>query len=221
LGTYCSSHEASKNLSAQLPSYVGVCADIKTPSSSISAIVAALDASFPGQPVDIIINNAAVATLGPLSEISEATLVEALTGNTIFPALLVQALLPRLAKSGGRIINISSEGTHLGRANTTAYSASKAALESMTRTWAKELGQAYGGCTVNALALGLTETHLYWQLPEARRAFWGERLKETPVEGRVGKTSDVVGVVEFLVGEGSRWVSGQVLAVGGGNLMIV
>ncbi|KAA8893159.1 dehydrogenase with different specificitie [Sphaerosporella brunnea] len=227
LGTYSnSSSSASTTLSSILSGhtkYVGVCADIRTPSSSIAAIVSALDTSFPKQqPVDIVVNNAAVATLSPLRSLDAQDLLDSLTGNTIFPALLLQALLPRLATDGGaRIINISSEGSHLGRANTTAYSASKAALESMTRTWAKELGQEYGGLTVNALALGMVKTDLYWKLPEHRREFWEEKLKETPVEGRVGCTQDVAGVVEFLVGEGSRWVSGQVIAVGGGNLMIV
>lgn len=143
-------------------------------------------------------------------------------GNTIFPALLTQSLLPFFNKEGrGRIINISSEASHLGRANTTVYSASKAALESMTRTWAKELGQEYNGMTVNALALGIMETHLFEQLPKERQTFWREKARETPVAPRVGQGKDVGPVVAFLASDAAGWVSGQVISVSGGNMMVV
>jgi 3-oxoacyl-[acyl-carrier protein] reductase len=202
--------------------FVAVQADIRFPSTSVPIIAATLEREFPGKTVDILVNNAAIAPLGPISSLSVDLLSEVFIANCIYPALLVQALLPYFSKSGtGRIINITSEGSHLGRANTTAYSASKAALESMTRTWAKELGHEYGGLTVNALALGMIETDLWRGLPEARKAYWAEKSKETPVQPRIGGMEDVAGVVAFLASDQAGWVSGQVLAVGGGNLMIV
>lgn len=219
VGTYLTNTAAAERLTEVLPSFVGVSADIRTPESSVAKIIDALG----GRNVDILVSNAGVSTLASLSAPDFAeSLLSTLTANALFPALLVSALLPRFSRSGtGRIIIISSEGSHLGRPNTTAYSASKAALESMTRTWAVELGQEYGGMTVNALALGMIRTDLYRKLPEARREFWEERAKQNPAAPRLGVPSDVAGVVKFLVSKEAGWVTGQVLAVGGGNLMIV
>lgn len=189
----------------------------------IPRILAALQEQFPGRAVDILVNNAAIASLGPLRELTAQGLTAVMAANAVFPAMLLQALLPHLSRSGtARIVNISSEGSHLGRPSTTAYSASKAALESMTRTWAAELGREYNGLTANALALGMVDTHLWRSLPEARREYWTIKMREgTPVAPRIGHTADVAGVVTFLVSDQAAWVSGQVLAVGGGNLMIV
>jgi len=219
IGTYNTNAAASEWLTSNLPSFTGLSANILTPETSIPAIVSALN----GRKVDILVNNAGVSKLSPLSSADFAeTLLPTLTANAAFPALLVSALLPHFSTSGtGRIINISSEGSHLGRPNTTAYSASKAALESMTRTWAVELGQKYGGMTVNALALGLMRTDLYKKLPKERQEFWEARAQQNPAAPRLGMPHDVAGVIEFLTGEGAAWVTGQLLAVGGGNLMIV
>ncbi|KAI5849181.1 hypothetical protein BZA05DRAFT_402454 [Tricharina praecox] len=219
IGTYNTSTAAAERLTQVLPSFTGVSANILTPEPSIAQILAALG----GRKVDILVNNAGLSTLSSLSAANFAeTLMPTLTANTLFPALLVSALLPHFSTSGtGRIINISSEGSHLGRPNTTAYSASKAALESMTRTWAVELGQKYGGMTVNALALGMMRTDLYEQLPKDRQEFWEAKAKQNPAAPRLGVPNDVAGVIEFLVSPGAAWVTGQVLAVGGGNLMMV
>ncbi|KAF8248549.1 NAD(P)-binding protein [Wilcoxina mikolae CBS 423.85] len=221
IGTYLKTDPT--RLSEIIPTkFVAVQADIRTPSVSVPTITTALKKEFPGKTLDILVNNAAEAPLGPISCLSADSLSTVFTANSVFPALLVQALLPHFSKSStGRVINITSEGTHLGRPNTTAYSASKAALESMTRTWAKELGHHYGGMTVNALAPGMIETDLWRGLPEARKEYWVEKLKDTPVQPRIGGTKDVAGVVAFLASDQAGWVSGQVLAVGGGNLMIV
>ena len=87
--------------------------------------------------------------------------------------------------------------------------------------------------TVNSLAVGLTETDLWWGLPEHRRAFWAEKAeKEGVVAGRIGRAGDVAEVVGWLVGAGGAggvggasvggaWVTGQVLSVSGGSLMLV
>jgi 3-oxoacyl-[acyl-carrier protein] reductase len=196
--------------------------DIRSPAPAVSSIISSLQEKYPGIPVDILVNNAGLAVLGPLSTLSGDSMAVVFNANTIFPALLTQSLLPFFNKEGrGRIINISSEASHLGRANTTAYSASKAALESMTRTWAKELGQEYNGMTVNALALGMMETHLFEELPKERQTFWREKAKEMPVAPRIGQGNDVGPVVAFLASDAARWVSGQVISVSGGNMMVV
>jgi len=233
IGTFVRSQEISDRLSAALPSFHGVAADITTPTTSVPGILSALAKHHSTQPVDIIINNAALSSLAPLFGETYDNLRAVYTANVIFPTLLVQALLPHLSKTGtGRIVNISSEATHFGRPNSTAYSGSKAALESLTRTWAKELGREYGGLTVNSLAVGMTETDLWRNLPQHRKEFWLDKAeKEVPVDGRIGRAGDVAEVVGWLVGAGGpgvggssvggAWVSGQVLSVSGGNLMMV
>ena len=220
IGIYHSNKDAADRLHKTLGNhFVPVQADITKAESAVPSVVSAIEKAGIKK-LDIIVNNAALSPLGPLSTLEARTFLEVLEANVVFPAMVVKALLPILSKSGtARIINISSEGAHLGRANTTAYSASKAALESMTRTWAQEFGREYHGLTSNALALGMIETDLWERLPSDRKHFWNEKLKETPVSARLGKPNDVAGLVAFLAGDQASWVSGQVIAVGGGNLM--
>jgi len=222
LGTYLDS-PLSTSLSRDRPRVVGVAADVRNPATSVPLILATLEKEFPGKQVDILVNNAGVSPLKPLHSETLESMTETLTANVTFPTLLLGALLPRLSKTGtGRVVNVSSEGSHLGRANTSAYSASKAALESLTRTWARELGREHAGLTANSLCLGLTETGLFEALPAARKEFWRARVEEeNAVAGRLGTPEEVAEVVGFLVGDAGGWISGQCIAVGGGGLMIV
>lgn len=191
-------------------------ADI-TDASSPAKIVAALETHFPAHKVDIVVNNAAAAPLSALQDLTQEILTATFQANIIFPTLLVQALLPHLSTTGtARIINISSEGSKLARPNATAYSASKAALESATRTWAKELGQKYNGLTCNAVLPGMVETDLWAQLPEERKEFWKPVIAQTAVAGRLGRGEEVAGVVAWLAGDEGRWVSGEMVTVNGG-----
>lgn len=104
----------------------------------------------------------------------------------------------------------------MSRPNTSAYSATKAALESLIRTWSKEFGKEYGGLTANAVAPGLTATELWEGLPAERKEFWQKQAVERTNEGRIGTTADVAGVVGWLAGDESRWVTGTTVAVNGG-----
>lgn len=222
IGTYLTNATVAASLSslfasAALPTritFTGVCADIHDTASSPATILAAVPAHTP---VDIIVNNAAATSLGPLNTLTAEEMTASLTATVVFPSMLVRTLLPVLNPEGrARIINITSESTHVARPGTSAYSAGKSALESLTRTWAKELGQQYNGLTVNAVAPGIVEGHLWEQLPEARREFWLERAKDTAVAKRIGKAEEVAGAVAWLAGDDSRWVSGTVLVVNGG-----
>jgi 3-oxoacyl-[acyl-carrier protein] reductase len=109
----------------------------------------------------------------------------------------------------GRIINISTDGADCFPAEV-SYGASKAALESLSRTAAAELGR--WGITVNIIAPGPIQTA--WITPELEK-----RLAEDTPLGRVGLPDDVADVVVFLDSEQARWLSGQLLYVGGGHRM--
>jgi 3-oxoacyl-[acyl-carrier protein] reductase len=106
----------------------------------------------------------------------------------------------------GRIINVSTDGAS-GFSSEVSYGASKHALESYSRAAAKELGRY--GITVNVVSLGPIQTG--WIAPELERTI----SAGTPL-GRVGQPRDVSDVIVFLASEQARWITGQLIYVGGG-----
>lgn len=106
----------------------------------------------------------------------------------------------------GRIINVSINGAP-GFSTEISYGASKHALESYSRAAAKELGKY--GITVNVVSLGPIQTG--WITPELERSI----VAKTP-QGRVGQPGDVSDVMVFLASEQARWLTGQLIYVGGG-----
>ena len=130
--------------------------------------------------------------------------------NAIAPALLTAEFARRhVARSAhwGRIVNISTAGSECFPSEA-SYGAGKYALESYTRTAARELGQF--GITVNVLALGPVQTG--WITPELEQA-----LLPTLALGRIGTPDDVADAVVFLASDQARWVTGQKIFVDGGH----
>jgi 3-oxoacyl-[acyl-carrier protein] reductase len=106
----------------------------------------------------------------------------------------------------GRIVNLSTDAAHAHALNI-SYAASKHALESYSRSAASEMGPY--GITVNVVAPGPIQTG--YIRPESEKAY----AKGTPL-GRVGQPEDVADVIAFLVSDQARWVTGQLIYVGGG-----
>ncbi len=121
---------------------------------------------------------------------------------------------PMLKARGGRIINITSVSGQAGQTGQANYSAAKAGLIGLTKATAREL--ASRGITVNAVAPGFVLTELTQDLPEALQAQITER---TPL-GRFGTPEEIAQAVAFLASDDAAYITGQVLAVDGGLVMM-
>ncbi len=160
-----------------------------------------------------LVNNVAIAEMAPLGGVSEAALAAAVRLNLGVALQCAQALLPGMrAARQGRIINLSSRSA-LGKAGRTVYSATKAGLLGMTRTWALET--AADGITVNAVAPGPIDTELYRDAnpPESEAA---RRLRATIPVGRLGQPDEVAHAISYFMDPRAGYVTGQTHFVCGG-----
>ena len=163
--------------------------------------------------IDIVVNNAGMAHVKSIGEISAEEFNTVYNLNVRAPFLLVQAALPHLRRPG-RIINISSVGGRAAFPQTGIYTSSKAALEGLTRAWAVDLGK--DGTTANAVLPGPVQSEMLESVP--KEIINGQKAA-TPVENRIGTAQEVAGIVSFLAEERSRWVTGQCISASGGYLM--
>ncbi|MFI5841575.1 SDR family NAD(P)-dependent oxidoreductase [Catenuloplanes sp. NPDC051500] len=161
--------------------------------------------------LDILVNNAAVHNRGPVTE-DDFDRVVALNYRAAF--FLTETAMPALTASGaGRVVNVSSIGTIKSYAGGAVYNSSKAALDSLTRSWALEQGPA--GVRVNAVNPGLV---LDGPMSEPKRALLDvERhvLPSIPAR-RLATAADVAAVVTFLAGPGADFLNGVILPLDGG-----
>ncbi|WP_306328062.1 SDR family oxidoreductase [Streptomyces venezuelae] len=162
-----------------------------------------------------LVNNAALANGVGGSEFQDID-VDAwdrlMTVNARGPWLVSKALYPLFA-SPGRIVNIASDAAIYGSPRLAHYIASKGAVIALTRAMARELGDK--GITVNAVAPGLTECEATETVPAERHDLY--RLNRAV--SRPQRPDDLTGIVAHLLGEDSRYLTGQVIAVNGGFTM--
>lgn len=174
-------------------------------------------------PVQVLVNNAGVADSAPLHRTDDAAWARALALNLSAPFALARALAPAMAERGwGRIINVASTAALKGYRYTAAYSASKAGLVGLTRALASELSGR--GITVNAVCPGFTDTDI---VADAIRTLVdktgrSEAEARASLEGfsplsRLVTPDEVAGLVAYLAGEGAAAITGQALAIDGGE----
>ena len=163
--------------------------------------------------VDILINNAGVALMGPSNATTEAEFDETFAVNVKIPFFLVSSLAPAMAERGwGSIVNISTMVASFGQPGMALYGASRAALELLTKTWAAEYGPS--GVRVNAVAPGPTRTRMMEGVPEEMVL---QHAALAPA-GRIARPEELAAAIVFLAGEDASFIHGVTLAVDGGRV---
>ena len=187
-------------------------ADCSQSDAAEPAVKAVLDAF--GK-VDILVNNAGVTRDDLIMRMSPEAWREVLETNLFGAFWMIKAVTrPMLKARGGRIINITSVSGQAGQTGQANYSAAKAGLIGLTKASAREL--ASRSITVNAVAPGFVLTELTQGLPDALK---DEIVARTPL-GRFGETGEVANAVAFLASDEAAYITGQVLAVDGGLVMM-
>jgi 3-oxoacyl-[acyl-carrier protein] reductase len=186
--------------------------DVADPASAESLVKAALEAF--GK-VDILVNNAGITRDDLIMRMSVDAWREVLETNLFGAFYTTKAVTrPMLKAKGGRIINITSVSGQAGQTGQANYSAAKAGLIGLTKATAREL--ASRGITANAVAPGFVLTELTRDLPEPLQA---QITAATPL-GRFGTADEIANAVAFLASDEAAYITGQVLAVNGGLVMM-
>ena len=216
--------DATQSTAAEIgANAIGIGVDV-TDSASIDEMIAATHKAF-GAP-SILVNNAAVFNLAPITEITSAQYDAVMDVNVKGLLFTMQAVAKDMIKTGtkGAIINMASQAGRRGEALVGAYCASKAAVISLTQS--AGLGLISHGINVNAISPGVVDTPM-WEQVDAQFAYYeglalGEKRaqvgKAVPY-GRMGKVDDLVGAAVFLASDDADYIVAQTLNVDGGNWM--
>ena len=192
--------------------------------SDQAAVSAAIAQAAARQPIDILIANAGAAESAPFGKSDAALFRRMIDINFMGVVHTTQAVLPAMVeRSHGRVVAIASTAGLKGYAYVSAYSAAKHAVIGLVRSLALETAKS--GVTVNAVCPGFTETDLLEgsidnimrKTGRSREQATAELARHNP-QGRLVRPSEVAAAVLFLCGEGASAVTGQAIAVAGGEV---
>ena len=193
-----------------------------TDEPAVRRLVADIEADV--GPIDILVNNAGIIRRIPMHEMAVADFREVIDIDLTAPFIVAKAVIPgMMARGHGKIINICSMMSELGRETVSAYAAAKGGLKMLTRNIASEYGAYNIQC--NGIGPGYIETPQTAPLRErqadgSRHPFDQFIIAKTPA-ARWGTTEDLVGPAVFLASDASNFVNGHVLYVDGGILAYI
>src|SRR5580692_4470068 len=162
--------------------------------------------------IDVLVNNAGESWFGPTAALDETTYDDLFDGNVRSAYFLVAGIAPGMAeRSSGSIINLASMAGQIGLDGGAAYGATKAALSSLTRSWAAEFSPR--GVRVNSVAAGPVYS-------TSGKAPLIERLGKTTLLGRGAQVEEIAEVIAFLASDKASYVTGATLAADGGRTAV-
>ena len=169
--------------------------------------------------IDILVNNAGIIKRIPMVEMTAAEFRQVIDVDLNAPFIVSKAVIPSMIKKGhGKIINICSMMSELGRETVSAYAAAKGGLKMLTRNICSEYGAQNIQC--NGIGPGYIETPQTAPLRVVGHPFNSFIISKTPA-GRWGTTEDLMGPAVFLASDASNFVNGHVLYVDGGILAYI
>lgn len=169
--------------------------------------------------IDILVNNAGIIKRIPMHEMTAAEFRQVIDVDLNAPFIMAKAVIPSMMKQGhGKIINICSMMSELGRETVSAYAAAKGGLKMLTRNIASEYGEYNIQC--NGIGPGYIATPQTAPLREEGHPFNSFIISKTPA-GRWGDPEDLAGPAVFLASDASNFVNGHVLYVDGGILAYI
>lgn len=223
---FCCSSEESRLRGMKAYQEAGIAAhgyvtDV-TKEDQVEALIARIEKEV--GTVDILVNNAGIIKRVPMTEMEAEDFRQVLDVDLVAPFLCAKAVIPGMVKKGhGKIINICSMMSELGRETVSAYASAKGGLKMLTRNICSEFGGANIQCNgigPGYIATSQTAPLRQRQADGSRHPFDQFIIGKTPA-GRWGTTEDLVGPAVFLASDASNFVNGHILYVDGGILAYI
>ncbi|HEY7401955.1 MAG TPA: glucose 1-dehydrogenase [Candidatus Angelobacter sp.] len=163
--------------------------------------------------LDILVNNAGVYQFHPLEEVTEDEFHREFNTNVLGLILATREAVKHFGSKGGSVINVGSTASTITPPNTVVYTATKGAVDAVTRVLAKELGPRK--IRVNSINPGGVETEGTHAIGMVGSDFQKQMIAQTPL-GRFGQPEDIAPVAVFLASEAAGWLTGELLSASGG-----
>ena len=211
---YASSREGADRVVAEIAGKAGKAIAVKADVSKAADVQRLFDATKKAfGSLDVLVNNAGVYGFAPLEEVTEDEFHREFNINVLGVLLASREAMKYFGPHGGSVINISSIASRSPSPTAVVYSATKGAVDTITRVLAKELGPKK--IRVNAINPGGVETEGVHSLGIIGSDFEKDMVARTPL-GRLGQPDDIASVAVFLASAASGWMTGETIAVGGG-----
>jgi NAD(P)-dependent dehydrogenase (short-subunit alcohol dehydrogenase family) len=203
---------------------IGIQADISV-ESDVARMVAEANATF-GK-VDIFLNSAAILADNLFLDSTPADWDRMFKVCLTGPMLCLRALLPGMVeRKYGRVVCMASDSARIGQARLSYYAAAKGGVIALVKSVAQEVGRS--GITMNVVSPGATSTELRQEREEAMLKQMGQEKYDRRVKtvlkmyptGRIGEPADAAAMITFLLSDQAAWVTGQVISVNGGFVML-